>query len=104
MIQIFRMSYSHRHGLTAIVEDENVIYLGWNLELHPDGETGEEYIDWVLSDMYDRPEPRWRVVHDAVDGTWTAYKLVPQYEAEGDYDNTDSEVWTAEEDSEDEMM
>ncbi|CDO69327.1 hypothetical protein BN946_scf184746.g8 [Trametes cinnabarina] len=103
MIQIFRMSYSHRNGLAAIVEDENVIYLGWNLELHPDDETGEEYIDWVLSDMYDRPE-RWRVVHDAIDGTWTAHKLVPQYEAEGDYDNSDSEMWTAEEDSEDEMM
>ncbi|KAL7280711.1 hypothetical protein ACG7TL_005652 [Trametes sanguinea] len=103
MIQIFRMSYSHRNGLAAIVEDENVIYLGWNVELHPDDQTGEEYIDWVLSDMYDRPE-RWRVVHDAVDGTWTAHKLVPQDEAEGDYDNTDSEMWTAEEDSEDEMM
>ncbi|KAI8985583.1 hypothetical protein BD414DRAFT_522794 [Trametes punicea] len=102
MIELFAMGYSHDTGLTAVVDDENMIYLGWNIELHPDDETGEEYIDWILGDMYDRPE-RWRVVHDGLDGTWTAHRLVPQYEVEGEYDNTDSEMWTAEEDSEDDM-
>ncbi|KAI0630836.1 hypothetical protein C8Q77DRAFT_1063084 [Trametes polyzona] len=103
MIELFQMSYSHDEGLVAIVEDDNVVYLGWNIELHPDDETGEEYMDWVLGDMYDRPE-RWRVVNNPRDGSWTAHKLVPQYEVEADYDNTDSEEWTAGSSDEDEDM
>ncbi|KAH9888790.1 hypothetical protein C8Q73DRAFT_654623 [Cubamyces lactineus] len=103
MIELFQMSYSHYHGLSAIVEDGNVVFLGWNIELHPDDETGEEYIDWILADMFERPE-RWRMIHDPhrLAGTWTAHKLVPQYEVEDEYDNTDSEMWTAEGESESE--
>ncbi|KAI0654081.1 hypothetical protein C8Q70DRAFT_1030873 [Cubamyces menziesii] len=103
MIELFQMGYSHYHGLSAIVEDGNVVYLGWNIELHPDDETGEEFIDWILADMWGRPE-RWRMVHDPLhlDAAWTAHKLVPQDEAEEEYDNTDSEMWTAEGESESE--
>ncbi|KAI0369183.1 hypothetical protein BV20DRAFT_968377 [Pilatotrama ljubarskyi] len=101
MIELFQMNYSHDLGLTAVVEDDNVVYLGWNIELHPDDETGEEYMDWILADMYDRPE-RWRMIHDALDGTWVAHRLVPQYEVE-EYDNTDSEMWTAESDEDEDM-
>ncbi|KAI0358067.1 hypothetical protein OH77DRAFT_1397789 [Trametes cingulata] len=102
MIELFSMNYSHDLGLTAVVEDDNVVYLGWNIELHPDDETGEEYMDWILADMFDRPE-RWRMIHDALDGTWVAHKLVPQYEVENEYDNTDSEMWTAESDEDEDM-
>ncbi|KAI0676034.1 hypothetical protein C8Q78DRAFT_964308 [Trametes maxima] len=99
MIELFQMNYSHDTGLTAVVEDRNVVYLGWSIELHPDDETGEEYMDWILGDMYDRPE-RWRMIHDAVDGTWSAHRLVPQGDAD-EYDDTDSEIWTADDDDED---
>ncbi|KAI0642445.1 hypothetical protein C8Q79DRAFT_985905 [Trametes meyenii] len=100
MIELFQMNYSHDTGLTAVVEDGNVVYLGWNIELHTDDETGEEYMDWILGDMYDRPE-RWRMIHDALDGTWSAHRLVPQDEADEEYDDTDSDVWTADDDDED---
>lgn len=103
MVELFQMNYAHDTGLTAVVEEDNVVYLGWNIELHPDDETGEEYMDWVLADMYDRPE-RWRMIHDAMDGSWVAHKLVPRDEAEEPYDNTDSEMWTAESGDEDEDM
>ena len=98
MIELFQMSYSHRTGLCAIVDGENEVHLGWNIELHPDDETGEEYMDWVLADMYDRPE-RWRVVSDHVGSTWRAWKLVPADEVE-EYDNTDSDVWADDMDDE----
>ena len=65
---------------------------------HADDETGEEYMDWVLADMYDRPE-RWRVVSDHVGSTWRAWKLVPADEVE-EYDNTDSDVWADDMDDE----
>ncbi|KAI0766152.1 hypothetical protein BD413DRAFT_571793 [Trametes elegans] len=102
MIELFQMSYTHDNGLSAVVEDENVVRLGWNIELHPDDETGEEYIDWILTDMYDRPE-RWSVIEDEMDGSWVANRLVPQYEIEDEYENTDSEVWEAGDDDDDEM-
>ncbi|KAI0832137.1 hypothetical protein BC628DRAFT_1407635 [Trametes gibbosa] len=101
MIELFRMSYTHNSGLTAVVEDDNVVYLGWNIELHPTDETGEEYMDWALVDMFDRPE-RWRMIHDEFDGSWVAHKLVPRSDAEEHYDDTDSEMWTAESDEDDE--
>ena len=93
------MSYSHDAGLCAIVDGENEVYLGWNIALHPDDETGEEYIDWILADMYDRPE-RWRVVSGDIAGTWSAWKLVPTDDDE-EYDNTDSEAWAEEMDEDD---
>ncbi|EJF64053.1 hypothetical protein DICSQDRAFT_133756, partial [Dichomitus squalens LYAD-421 SS1] len=99
MIELFQMSYSHHTGLCAIVDGENEVHLGWNIELHPDDETGEEYMDWVLSDMYDRPE-RWRVESDDLEGTWSAWKLVPADEAD-EYDNSDSDAWAEEMDDED---
>lgn len=101
MIELFRMSYSHNTGLTAVVDEDNVVYLGWNIELHYGDETGEAYMDWVLGDMYDRPE-RWRVINDEFDGSWIAHKLVPRAEAAAEYDDTDSEMWTAESNDEDE--
>ena len=91
MIEVFHMSYDHDTGLCAFVEGGNAVFLGWNIDLHPDDETGEEYMDWILSDMYDRPE-RWRVTNNGDGVTWNAWKLVPEDEDE-EYDNTDSEVW-----------
>lgn len=94
MIELFQMSYCHDTGLCAMVDEENEVHLGFNIELHPDDETGEEYIDWVLADIYARPE-RWRVENDHREGTWRAWRLIPAEEDE-EYDNTDSEVWADE--------
>ncbi|TFK88432.1 hypothetical protein K466DRAFT_662322 [Polyporus arcularius HHB13444] len=91
MIGLFNMTYDHDTGICAVVDGENLVYLGWNVELHPDDETGEEYMDWILADMYDRPE-RWRVINDDDAGTWTAWRLVPEDENQ-EHDQTDSEVW-----------
>lgn len=106
MIEIFSMTYSHDTGLCAFVED-NTVFLGWNVELHPEDTTGEEYMDWVVADMYERPE-RWQVTERLFEGTWTATRLVPDEEDEH-YDDTDSEAWAAEleddgDDDEDEDM
>ncbi|KAI0695344.1 hypothetical protein C8T65DRAFT_584416 [Cerioporus squamosus] len=93
MIGLFNMTYDHDSGLCAVVDGENLVYLGWNVELHPDDETGEEFMDWILADMYDRPE-RWRIDNDHNEGTWSAWRLVPEDE-NNDYDQTDSEVWAS---------
>ena len=94
MIEIFHMSYDHDTGLCALVEDGNAVYLGWNIELHPDDESGEDFMDWILTDITARRD-RWRIINDDVYGTWTAWKLVPEDEDE-EYDNTDSELWAEE--------
>ncbi|PIL25189.1 hypothetical protein GSI_13078 [Ganoderma sinense ZZ0214-1] len=101
MIELFQMSYCHNTGLCAMVDGENEVHLGFNIELHPDDETGEEYIDWVLADIYGRPE-RWRVENDHRQGTWSAWRLIPAEEVE-EYDNTDSEVWADEMVDDDDM-
>lgn len=95
MIMLFRMSYSHQDGLRAIVDGSNVVYLGWNVELVPEDENGEEFMEWVTKDMHERPE-RWEK-EEAPDGTWTARKLVPAEddEDEEEYYTSDSDVWAA---------
>ena len=92
MIDMFSMSYTHEHGLCAYVDDANAIFLGWNIYLHPEDETGEGYIDWLTADMQRRPE-RWDVREER-HGGWTAWKLVPDGE-EQDYETSDSETWAA---------
>ncbi|KAH9940895.1 uncharacterized protein BXZ73DRAFT_42555 [Epithele typhae] len=101
MIEIFQMSYDHDAGLLAYIEGGNSVYLGWNIQLHPDDVTGEEYMDWIVSDMFDRPE-RWRVEHDGEFGVWAAWKLVREDEDE-EFENTDSEMWLGEEDEDEDM-
>ncbi|KAH9924823.1 hypothetical protein B0H21DRAFT_814779 [Amylocystis lapponica] len=91
MIDLFSMSYTHTQGLKAIVDENNIVYLGWNISLHPDDESGEEYMDWITSDIYDRPE-RWEVEHEDEFGSWTAWKLMPATD-DVDYDTSDSEAW-----------
>ncbi|KAI0757411.1 hypothetical protein C8Q80DRAFT_1133487 [Daedaleopsis nitida] len=91
MIELFEMSYDHDTGLCAVVEGGNTVYLGWHVELHPDDETGEEYMDWILTDMFNRPE-RWRVISDEDSDTWNARRLVPEDE-DADYSNSDSDAW-----------
>lgn len=96
MIALFEMSYVHQDGLRALVNG-NVVYLGWNIELRPGDETGEEYMEWVEADVYNRPE-RWER-DDNPDGTWTAWRLVREDEDE-EYATTDSEAYgEADEDS-----
>lgn len=99
MIELFHMSYSHNEGLSIVLDDGNRIYVGWNIRLHPSDYTGEEYVDHVVSDVFERSE-RWNV-DERSDGSWTAWKLVRESE-EVAFDTTDSEEWEAYDDDDDE--
>ena len=99
MIELFDMSYSHDEGLSVVLDDGNRIYLGWNIRLHPSDYTGEEYVDHIVSDVFERGE-RW-MVDEREDGSWTARKLVREAE-EMTFDTTDSEEWEAFGDDEEE--
>ena len=93
MIDMFEMTYTHEHGLCASVDNVNAIFLGWNIYLHPEDETGEDLIDWLTADMQRRPE-RWDVVEER-NGGWTAWRLVPEGNVQEDYETSDSETWAA---------
>jgi hypothetical protein len=99
MIQLFDMQYSHREGLSAIVDEVNRVFLGWNIRLHHSDDTGEEYIDHIVNDIFDRGD-RWEREDDD-DGSWMAWKLVPVDEDEA-FDTTDSEAWMIDDGDEDE--
>lgn len=90
MIALFSMSYTHEDGLKAYV-DGNELYLGWNIELHEEDPTGEEFMDWMVSDVYERPE-RWE--KEEGDPGFIAWRLVKEEEDE-EYGTTDSEAWAA---------
>lgn len=100
MIELFTMTYSHEDGLKAIV-DGNEIFLGYNIALHSDDETGEEYMDWVVADIYERPE-RWGRIDDDGEG-FVASRLAREDEDE-EYNTTDSEVWAADLASHDDFL
>jgi len=93
MIDLFSMSYTHATGLKAMMDEYTTVYLGWNIDLHPEDEAGEEFMDWIARDMVERPE-RWEVMEDLL-GYRTAWKLVPEEDDEDDYDTSDSEAWAA---------
>ncbi|EKM49055.1 uncharacterized protein PHACADRAFT_154728 [Phanerochaete carnosa HHB-10118-sp] len=99
MIEIFEMSYSHDEGLRAIIGD-NIVFLGWNIDLHPTDETGEEYMEWVGADVYNHPE-RWDKESN-FDGTWTAWKLTREDE-DVEYQPTDSDEYEPYEDTVDDL-
>ena len=99
MIELFDMTYSHEEGLSVVLDDGNRVYLGWNIRLHPEDYTGEEYVDHIVGDVFDRSE-RW-TVDEREDGSWTAWKLVKETE-EVTFDTTDSEEWEAYDDDEEE--
>ena len=100
MIDIFTLSYSHEMGLRAVLSG-NIVYLGWNIDLHPGDASGEEFMEWVRADIYNRPE-RWDR-EEIGDGLWTAWRLVreDEREEEGDYATTDSEAYEPYEDASD---
>lgn len=95
MIELFNMSYSHEEGLSISLDDGNRVYLGWNIRLHPSDYAGEEYVDYIVNDVFERGE-RWNV-DERADGTWTAWRFVRESE-EVTFDTTDSEQWEAYED------
>ena len=99
MIELFNMTYTHSDGLSIVLDDGNRIYLGWNILLHPSDYAGEEYVDHVVSDVFERGE-RWRI-QEGEGGSWTAWKLVRETE-EVTFDTTDSEEWEAYDDEEEE--
>ncbi|PCH44455.1 hypothetical protein WOLCODRAFT_133254 [Wolfiporia cocos MD-104 SS10] len=88
MIDIFAMDYTHDHGLSARL-DGNTVFLGWNIHLHENDDAGEVYMDWIAVDIVTHPE-RWEVLHEP-DGTFTAWRLVPQEDSE--YETSDSEAY-----------
>ena len=95
MIASYQMEYNHAEGLSATVDDNNSnsgrVYLGWSVNLNPEDLTGKDYMDWVLSDITERPE-RWDY-SSAENGGWVARKLVPLDDIFAEYNTTDSEVW-----------
>jgi hypothetical protein len=94
MIGIFDMSYTHEDGLRAVING-NILYLGWNIDLHPGDLNGEEFMEWVEADVYHHPE-RWeRQDNEGDDHTWTAWRLIREDERaeDGEYETTDSEAY-----------
>jgi hypothetical protein len=94
MLDMYQMTYTHEDGLVAHVDDE-LLYLGWNIRLSADDETGEEYIDYLYKDMLDRPE-RWDI-NPGEFGARVCRRLVAEDEVEN-YETTDSEVWIGNDD------
>lgn len=104
MIELFDMHYDHDIGLTADV-DGNTIHLGWNVKLLSGDESGEEFIEWALRDIHDRPD-RWeKIGSDDGFGHWEAFRLVPANEdREYETDEQDSDIWAAGIAAEDDFM
>ncbi|CCM02593.1 uncharacterized protein FIBRA_04696 [Fibroporia radiculosa] len=100
MIDMYSMAYTHGAGIRATVDNMNIIYLGWNIELRPDDETGEEYMEWIQSDMDEHPE-RWEIEYDH-NGSWVAWKLVPPDE-DDEYECSDSDYYVEQLNGEDDL-
>lgn len=93
MIELFRMEYTHENGIEAMLDDDNIVFLGWNISLRPGDETGESYMQWVASDIFERPE-RWQLSIRPETGNWTAWRLIPAEEDEEyEYSDSYSEMW-----------
>ncbi|KIJ65203.1 hypothetical protein HYDPIDRAFT_175217 [Hydnomerulius pinastri MD-312] len=90
MLQEYDMSYTHDDGLIAHDDGYNRIYLGWNIRLSADDETGEAYMRYIAEDMDARPE-RWNIIDDG-EGGFEAHLLVPEEEI-CDYRDTDSDIY-----------
>ncbi|GJE91286.1 hypothetical protein PsYK624_074350 [Phanerochaete sordida] len=99
MIELFDMSYSHDEGLRAVV-GESVVFLGWNIDLHPDDETGEEFMEWIQADVYNHPE-RWDR-ETSFDQSWTAWRLIRE-EEDVEYQPSDSDEYEPFEDTVDDL-
>lgn len=84
-------------GVRAFVA---LFVVGWNIELHEGDEMGEQFMEWITGDIFERPE-RWEIMED-MNGSWTAWRLVPQDEVE-EYDTSDSEAWAADMDEDVDM-
>ncbi|KAI0077758.1 hypothetical protein K474DRAFT_1661361 [Panus rudis PR-1116 ss-1] len=94
MMNLFHMRYDHDTGLQAIVDGHNIVHLGWNIRLRQDDESGEDYMDWIVRDIQSRPE-RWERRDDLVDGSWEAWKLIPEDDDDEEFYLTDSDAWAA---------
>ncbi|KAF8836835.1 hypothetical protein BDN67DRAFT_973689 [Paxillus ammoniavirescens] len=89
MVQTYEMQYSHQEGLIAHDEGYNRIYLGWNIRLSADDESGEVYMGYIAEDMEARPD-RWSIIEDEHDGVFEAHLLVPEEEVY-EYRDSDSD-------------
>lgn len=95
MVEMYDMQYTHREGLTALVDDV-CLYLGWNIELADEDEDGERFITWCLEDMEARPY-RW-----SFEARGHVHRLVRRDTLE-EYDSTDSENWIGVEDEDEDI-
>jgi len=75
--------------------DDEQLYLGWNIRLSADDDTGEEFMDYLFKDMLDRPE-RWDIT-EGEEGGRACHRLAMEDEMEN-YETTDSEVWIGNDD------
>ncbi|KAF9244134.1 hypothetical protein BU15DRAFT_71700 [Melanogaster broomeanus] len=96
MVQEYEMVYFHAEGLIAHDEGYNRIYLGWNIRLSADDETGEAYMQYIADDMQARPD-RWSIIEDG-EGVYEAHLLVPEEEV-CEYRDTDSDNYMEVDDS-----
>lgn len=90
MIHLFQLRYDHGEGLQALVDGDNTVHLGWNVNLLEHDASGEEFMDWITRDIHERPE-RWERI-DNDDGTWSAWRLI-RAERDQEYDDSDSDAW-----------
>jgi len=93
MIEAYKMSYTHSEGLLAVINDPryryDFVFLGWTISLREDDPTGQDYMEWVLEDISERPE-RWDV-SETGPGQLVAKRLIPaddlvDYDTECDTD------------------
>jgi len=86
MIEMYDVQYSHEEGLSAVVDDDMCLYLGWNIETAEEDEDGEHFIAWCLGDMEAHPD-RW-----ALSDHGNRHRLIRR-DALEEYNTTDTENW-----------
>jgi hypothetical protein len=112
MVATFRMRYSHAHGISAVLNaldpginavggagaganvngrNRHIVYLGWNISLHPGDPVGTEYMAWIAQDLAERGEERWETRRNA-NGSVASWRLA-RAEEERTYETSDSEVY-----------
>jgi hypothetical protein len=88
MIERYSMYYTHSEGLVA-THANGVIHLGWNVELSADDPDGENYMAWILDDVFERPD-RWDFFTLDDTSSFVAKMLVRE-DYSHDYSTDDSE-------------
>jgi hypothetical protein len=102
MIERYSMRYLHGHGISAQLRPTHTVFLGWNIDLHPEDPLGQEYMEWIDRDIDNHPD-RWESQVTA-NGAVTSWRLSAVDDDEPDWDTTDSEAYMAEADASDDEL